>query len=400
LTRTNAVNFAGALQFPMADAATDIFVKEDVQTLAKAVDQHDHSSGKGLVLPAGAIPTGSITSTHIADGTIDTTDLKDGAVTSAKIADGTIAAADIADKGVTNVKLGADTARANLLTNGGFEIWQRGNGPFAANAAYTADRWLIGLGAGSTISVSRDTANVDSGSQYCAAITYTHSTQTDLSQPVAVDVTPGLRGKTISLSVRVKTTVVNGIRLRANPGSGAVTSAYHTGSGQYETLTLTTGAVAVATTLINFNIEFSVSGTYYLDNAMLVVGSAAADYAPLHPADELARCQRYYDAFSRSNSSNMLAGGFLFSTTGATFTWYWKSTKAVTPTITFSAASTFAIQGSTATATASSITAGSTGVDGTAIIVSSGSGAGAAGGCALLNAASGQTAIVSVEANP
>jgi hypothetical protein len=88
VARTNAVNFSGALQFPMADAATDLFKKEDVQTLALAVDGHDHSAGKGLVLPASAIPPitsamiadGTITSTDIADGTIQMTDLANGAV--------------------------------------------------------------------------------------------------------------------------------------------------------------------------------------------------------------------------------------------------------------------------------------------------------------------------------
>jgi hypothetical protein len=87
MARTNAVNFSGALQFPMANAATDLFKKEDVQTLALAVDGHDHSSGKGLVLPASAIPLitsamiqdGTITSADIADGTIQTVDLAAGA---------------------------------------------------------------------------------------------------------------------------------------------------------------------------------------------------------------------------------------------------------------------------------------------------------------------------------
>jgi hypothetical protein len=83
VARTNAVNFSGALQFPMASAATDLFKKEDVQTLALAVDGHDHSAGKGLVLPASAIPP--ITSAMIQDNTIDTVDLKDAAVTTAKI---------------------------------------------------------------------------------------------------------------------------------------------------------------------------------------------------------------------------------------------------------------------------------------------------------------------------
>jgi len=91
MARTNATNFSGGLQFPYATTGSDLFKKEDVQVLAQAVDQHDHTSGKGLVLPASAIPNGFITSAMIADGTITSTD----------IADGTIATADIASNAVS-----------------------------------------------------------------------------------------------------------------------------------------------------------------------------------------------------------------------------------------------------------------------------------------------------------
>src|SRR5215831_15342093 len=98
MARTNATNFAGALQFPMANAATDLFKKEDVQTLALAVDGHDHSSGKGLALPAGLI-----TNSMIADGTIQTVKIADNQITSAKITDGTIVSGDIAVGAVANM---------------------------------------------------------------------------------------------------------------------------------------------------------------------------------------------------------------------------------------------------------------------------------------------------------
>ena len=39
-------------------------------------------------------------------------------------------ASTIPNGSISNAQLGPDVARANLLTNGGFEIWQRGAGPF------------------------------------------------------------------------------------------------------------------------------------------------------------------------------------------------------------------------------------------------------------------------------
>lgn len=115
MARTTATNFSGGLQFPYATAATDLFKKEDIQTLAQAVDQHDHSTGKGLALPSGSITlaklaANSVDSSKIVDGTIDTVDLKDGSVTSVKIADGTIVAADIADATITSAKLASNAA--------------------------------------------------------------------------------------------------------------------------------------------------------------------------------------------------------------------------------------------------------------------------------------------------
>ena len=155
----------------MASAATDVFHKEDVQTLAQAVDQHDHTAGKG----------------H----SINTTP---------------------ANASITNAMLASDVARANLLTDGAFEIWQRGNGPFTTNGAYTADRWLISLGSGSTMSVARQgSGNPDT--LYAAALTYTHGAAvSSLQQDFKGDDAVQLR-KTLSLSMRVWANTANMARI-------------------------------------------------------------------------------------------------------------------------------------------------------------------------------------------
>src|SRR5215471_12459380 len=220
MARTSATNYT-AQPFTYATAGTDIFKKEDVQVLAQAVDQHDHTTGKGLAIPAGAIPAGTITSAMIADGTITGTDIATGTITTTQIQDGTIATADLANAAVTNAKLGTDTARLNLLTNGGFEIWQRGNGPFTANTAYTADRWIIGLAGTDTLSVSRDTTNVDpAGSNASAACTFTLGTgagATNLRQGLQTSSDQvSVGGRTLSFSARVRTSVANAVRLGFN----------------------------------------------------------------------------------------------------------------------------------------------------------------------------------------
>src|SRR5215831_14931150 len=97
------------------------------------------------------------------------------------VLDGTITGTDITDGSIGNAELGPDVARAQLLVNGGFEVWSRGAGPFTTGV-YAADRWSLGIGSGSTLSVTRDTGNVDTGSGAAAVATYTHSTTSFLLQ--------------------------------------------------------------------------------------------------------------------------------------------------------------------------------------------------------------------------
>ena len=236
-----------------------------------------------------------------------------------------------------NRQLGTDTARLNLLTNGGFEIWQRGNGPFTQSSTFTTDRWAISLAGTDTISMSRDTTNVDVGSNAAAAVTFTLGSGAGgsaLYVPSPFTDGPNLKSKTVSLSVRVRTSVANAVRVGLNDGTGYTYSAYHSGGGTYETLTLTKAIAGTATTL-STAIFFAANCTAYLDNAMLVVGSVPADYAPLHPADDLARCYRYYQilAFVSSQYASM---GFSYSTTNGVGPLLWGVLKAVVPTVTAS----------------------------------------------------------------
>src|SRR4029453_5203853 len=141
--------------------------------------------------------------------------------------------------------LATDAARANLLTNGGFEIWQRGNGPFTANGAWSADRWQMQILGTDTLSVSRNAAgNTDIGSTYCAGGTATVGTgggQTALYQILRLSEVP-LKSREVTASVRVWANTANAVRIRLSAdGTGApsVFSAFHVGNSAYATLTAT-----------------------------------------------------------------------------------------------------------------------------------------------------------------
>lgn len=304
---------------------------------------------------------------------------------------------------ITNAKLAADTARDNLLVNGGFEIWQRGNGPFTVNGNYTADRWQPLIGGGSTFSIVADTANADTASRVCAAITYTHSTgPTLLFQPFASQndgsFPQQLRGKQVTVSLRVKTSTAGAVSVGVF-GSilGRVTGTAHNGNGTYQTLTYT---ATVPATEINFQVEvtFSASCTAYLDNAMMVIGPQAADYAPLHPADDLARCLRYYEVVTAP--SNQYVGlAFAYTTTNAMGMWQMLP-KSVAPTVTTSPAATWGVTSAgfgviACTGMGPTVQAGRMVSFGITV-----AGGLVAGNAAMMLAYTGQTATLTIEANP
>jgi len=336
MAKTPATNYSSP-GYSYATADADTFDRTDVAGIGASVDGHDHSSGKGLPIAAGSIPNGTITSAMIADGTIQAADIATGTITTTQIADGTIATADLANNAVTNAKLGTDTARLNLLTNGGMEVWQRGAGPITAvsGGAWTADRWLATIVASDTLSVSRNTANVDAGSGACAACVFTLSGGaggTFFNQKIEDYL--NLRGRTITVSIRVNTSVANAVRVSVYNGSTNTYSNYHTGSGTYETLTAT-AVVGTGATLVTVANWFNASCTAYLDNAMLVVGSVPADYAPLHPADDLARCLRYYEVFGFSATNSMQGNGYCAGVgQNVNVQLTFRAYKPVTPTVT------------------------------------------------------------------
>jgi hypothetical protein len=376
--------------FSRATAATDIFKKEDVQNLAAAVSTHDHTSGKGLVLSAAAIPDGAITSAKIADGTIVAGDLANGAVTTPKIADGA----------VTSVKLagGVPLVVSNLLTNGGFEIWQRGAGPFGLGA-YGPDRWLVDRNGSSTLSVTRAATTDALGGQYMATINYTHAAGGDASLVQTLEDFRNLRGRTVTFCARVDCNGANNVRLAIYNGTTFSFSPFAVAGWQMLAVTATIDAAATLVTVRLIASTFT-DVAIRIDNAMLVVGSVPADFVPMHPADDLARCLRYYEA-QGGGSNEVLATGQANSTTVAHFPIRFNVRKAVTPTV------TVAVSGDSLRATSSTgaAVAGSTQscsdstVDGTRLVWTGASASLIAGNATILysNASNG---TVIAEANP
>jgi len=251
---------------------------------------------------------------------------------------------------VRNQDLSPDTARHNLLTNPGLEIWARGNGPYTSLSptVMSADRWKTyaeGTGA-PTISVVPDASNYDgAGSRYCAAVTATtNATGSLVGINQDIEDVYQLRGRTVTFSARVRCSVAGIAAVRSYWNSGGANTVvpttynYHTGDGTYQTLTVTQTVGANATF---FRVEVFVTGvsintTFWVDNCTLVVGVVPMTYTPLHVSDDLLRCQRYYERILTSDGNSELIFSGQAVQAGATIRnlVQMKAHKAINPTIT------------------------------------------------------------------
>jgi len=250
-----------------------------------------------------------------------------------------------------NRQLGPEVGqgRNNLLVNGGFEVWQRGNGPFGAGV-YNADRWTanIGTGASFSASIARDqSANVDVNSNSCWTCTNYVGGSTPSVLDQAVEIGNRLRGSVVTFSVRVRTNVANHIRVALIDVDGTTIaySNYHTGSNTYETLAVSlTCAANNPSGNLTCRVVFTVSSAVnLLDNAMLVVGSQRVDYVQMPMADELARCERYYEVKGRSvGGGTPIAAGQATGPTSTSHAFPYRAVKAITPTVTMAAAAAYA----------------------------------------------------------
>lgn len=235
--------------------------------------------------------------------------------------------------GIPNVNLGTDTqGRVNHLVNGSFELWQRGNGPFTVSNTYGPDRWLTVMGAASTYSLSRDNTNIDRPSVYAATITYTHVSVSQIKQ--FMEDWRQFIGQSVTFTMRVKASVANAVRLSITEGPTGTNSAFHTGSGAYETLSVThifDGSTTEATAIL----DLRASGVFSFDRGTLVIGTVGMLGVPQQPASLQDECQRYYEVIGPDSAANIIVSG---QATGSALTTYaslrFHTRKAALPSVT------------------------------------------------------------------
>ena len=181
----------------------------------------------------------------------------------------------------------------NILDNGGFEIWQRGAGPFYSNVFVSADRWNHVFNAGGTCQIDQWSVDKISG-DYSVKVNVTATSGFYFWQ--GIENYKEYLNKTISFSAWIKTTSNNVGLSIMKENLIPIKTTYHSGSGSWEYLTV---SFLIPDTITSLEVGVTIPNPYlalfYMDNAMLVVGSEPVDYVPTPPAEEWERCQRYYE---------------------------------------------------------------------------------------------------------
>jgi len=205
----------------------------------------------------------------------------------------------------------------NILINGGFEIWQRGNS-FTGADKYTADMWYMG-GGGSGYTITRESSNLHSGIYSLKVVCTSNLT---IKQPI--ENYKEFQGKTVSFSCWVKSSVASKIYLKIDDGVGNTLSATNATTG-WERLTVTRTINASASKFEIYLMVYS-SVTVYFDDAILIMGSEAIDFKPRNPGFEQSLCERWYEkgtyrsGIPTTNKELRLACRFRELKAGSTFT--------------------------------------------------------------------------------
>jgi hypothetical protein len=98
------------------DSQSDLFSYSELSNNWTLLDQHDHTTGKGVQIPAAGLATGAVTSPKIAASAVDGTKLADGSVTAVKLGAGAVGYSQVAlDASAPNA--GSFSAYLSTTTN-------------------------------------------------------------------------------------------------------------------------------------------------------------------------------------------------------------------------------------------------------------------------------------------
>jgi len=91
-------------------AINDVDYVDKITNSFNAIDDHDHTSGKGVAIGTTALADDSVTAAKLADNSVSTNKIQGAAVTAAKLASGAVGADAILNGAIANAKIDAAAA--------------------------------------------------------------------------------------------------------------------------------------------------------------------------------------------------------------------------------------------------------------------------------------------------
>lgn len=236
---------------------------------------------------------------------------------------------------------------ANILDNGGMEIWQRGTSfSSPASNSLTADRWTLSRSNTATFTISQESTIVDNGAFSLKFDVTNVGITTYLNLYQFVENYKAYAGKTVTVSARIRTNTANAMRIQIFDGISSAASSYHTGNSQFQTLSVTY-TIAASPSYIQILIgqynDTVVTQTAYVDSVMMAIGSQPVAFTALHPEIDLARCQRYYEIGTFS-SSNLPIANITAVRTEIDYSSTFRVTKRIVPTMTITTTQSTQVQ--------------------------------------------------------
>lgn len=225
----------------------------------------------------------------------------------------------IALKADTSYVNGKYSGFKNYIINGNFDIWQRGTS--FSSVGYTADRWHLAIGGSAVATKHNDAPNMILLSTTAA------SSFANLYQAIETATVVGLRGKTLTLSLKIAIggTHTGGFALSARYSNSTdilisqTTTIQSLGisassANTRYSLTFTVPADAVGLRLDIENTSVQPSGALYqVQEVQLEEGSVATPFENRPYGLELSLCQRYYEKILTSIRAYADGGGFYWT---------------------------------------------------------------------------------------